>query len=73
IEEGKFREDLYYRLNVFPIYIPSLVERRADIPLLAQYYLHALGEDYNRPDTELSPAAARMLQEYHWPGNVREL
>ncbi|HZK24656.1 MAG TPA: sigma 54-interacting transcriptional regulator [Oscillospiraceae bacterium] len=73
IMENKFREDLYYRLNVFPIYIPPLVERKADIPLLAQYYLHALGEDYNRPDTELSSTAAKMLQEYHWPGNVREL
>ncbi|NLZ92563.1 MAG: sigma 54-interacting transcriptional regulator [Firmicutes bacterium] len=73
IAEGKFREDLYYRLNVFPIYIPALVERKADIPLLAEHYLHVLGEDYNRPGAKLTPDAAKMLQDYHWPGNVREL
>ncbi|MCR3921588.1 MAG: sigma 54-interacting transcriptional regulator [Firmicutes bacterium] len=73
IEEGKFREDLYYRLNVFPIYMPTLAERRMDIPLLAEYYLHALSQDYNRPGAELSTESTAMLQDYHWPGNVREL
>ncbi|WP_143753468.1 sigma-54 interaction domain-containing protein [Dethiobacter alkaliphilus] len=73
ITAGKFRKDLYYRLNVFPILIPPLAERKDDVPLLAQYYLNRMGQDYNRLGAKLSPQAAEMLRQYHWPGNVREL
>ena len=73
ITAGRFRKDLYYRLNVFPILIPPLSERKEDVPLLAQYYLNRMGQDYNRIGATLSPAAADMLQQYDWPGNVREL
>ena len=70
---GKFRKDLYYRLNVFPILIPPLDERSGDVPLLAQYYLNRMGQDYNRLGANLSKDAAMALQQFHWPGNVREL
>lgn len=73
ITAGKFRKDLYYRLNVFPIFIPPLSQRKEDIPLLAQYYLNRMGQDYNRVGASLSPEAGAMLKEYDWPGNVREL
>jgi PAS domain S-box-containing protein len=73
IMAGKFRKDLYYRLNVFPILVPPLSERREDIPLLAQYYLNRMGQDYNRPGARLTPEAAQVLREFDWPGNVREL
>ncbi len=70
---GRFRKDLYYRLNVLPIVVPPLRERREDVPLLAQYYLDRMGQDYNRLGVSISPAAQATLQEYDWPGNVREL
>lgn len=73
ITAGKFRKDLYYRLNVFPIFVPSLAERREDVPLLAQYYLNRMGQDYNRIGAVLSSDATVVLQQYDWPGNVREL
>lgn len=73
ITAGKFRKDLYYRLNVFPVYVPKLAEREEDVPLLAQYYLNRMGQDYNRIGAILSPEAALMLRQYDWPGNVREL
>jgi two-component system nitrogen regulation response regulator NtrX len=73
IERGNFREDLFYRLNVIPFYVPPLRERREDIPLLADYFLREFTSAYGRKPKELSPEAARMLQEYAWPGNVREL
>ncbi|MBS4032247.1 MAG: sigma 54-interacting transcriptional regulator [Clostridiales bacterium] len=73
ITAGKFRKDLYYRLNVFPVYIPPLCERKEDVPLLAHYYLKRMGQDYNRIGAELSDEALSMLQKYEWPGNVREL
>lgn len=73
ITAGKFRKDLYYRLNVFPILVPALMDRREDIPLLAQYYLNRMGHDYNRVGAYLTPEAAVVLQQYDWPGNVREL
>ena len=73
ITAGKFRKDLYYRLNVFPVYIPPLSDRKEDVPLLAQYYLKRMGQDYNRIGAELSNEALTMLQKYEWPGNVREL
>jgi PAS domain S-box-containing protein len=70
---GKFRKDLYYRLNVFPIVIPPLAERKEDIPLLADYYLNRMCQDYNKLGASLSREAEATLQEYNWPGNVREL
>ncbi len=73
LEEGNFREDLYYRLNVFPITIPPLRERREDIPLLAERFLRRFAAETGARVTEISPEALRVLVEYHWPGNVREL
>jgi two-component system nitrogen regulation response regulator NtrX len=73
IERGNFREDLFYRLNVIPFYVPPLRERREDIPLLAGYFLNEFTTAYGRKPKELSPEAYALLQEYYWPGNVREL
>jgi two-component system nitrogen regulation response regulator NtrX len=73
IEKGNFREDLFYRLNVIPFYVPPLRERKEDIPLLAGYFLHEFEKGYGRKPKELTPPALQLLQEYHWPGNVREL
>ncbi len=72
ITEGKFREDLYYRLNVFPIHMPALRERKEDIPLLFNE-LVARREASGRPIVHLMPEATNALSKYHWPGNVREL
>src|SRR6266404_2612931 len=72
VASGQFREDLYYRLNVLPIAIPPLRERRSDITPLAEHFL-ALSCSAGRPHKQLSPAAADKLCGYHWPGNVREL
>ncbi|HSS99404.1 MAG TPA: sigma-54 dependent transcriptional regulator [Terriglobales bacterium] len=73
VREGKFRSDLYFRVNILRLQLPSLRERRADIPLLANYFLehHNLGS--GQPRKIFSPAALRNLQSYSWPGNVREL
>jgi len=71
--EGKFREDLYYRINVFSITIPPLRERREDIPLLAEHFLKKFSRSMNRSMATISAAAQRVLVEYDWPGNVREL
>jgi two-component system response regulator AtoC len=73
IAEGRFREDLYYRLNVISIFLPPLRERGEDIGLLADYFLHKHKEAGASGGTKLSEAALAMLEEYHWPGNVREL
>src|SRR5215217_9489903 len=73
VEDGEFREDLYYRLNVVPIPLPPLRERRDDIPLLAQFFLKRYGEANRRDVPDLTPELARALQGYDWPGNVREL
>jgi len=70
---GKFREDLYYRLNVFPIYLPSLRERKTDIILLADYFLEKYNKLYIKNIRRISSPAINMLMSYHWPGNVREL
>jgi two-component system response regulator PilR (NtrC family) len=72
-EEGRFREDLYYRLNVISIELPSLRERKSDIPLLVQHFLQKYGEENAKPDLELAPEALDLMMEYDWPGNVREL
>jgi two-component system response regulator PilR (NtrC family) len=73
VEDGRFREDLYYRLHVINIYLPPLRERKEDIPLLAQHFLEKYGQENNRPGLELTPEALDLLMEYDWPGNVREL
>jgi two-component system response regulator PilR (NtrC family) len=72
-KEGKFREDLYYRLNVITVQLPLLRERRDDIPLLVQHFLDRFGEESDKPGLILSPAALDRLMAYEWPGNVREL
>jgi transcriptional regulator with PAS, ATPase and Fis domain len=72
VEEGTFREDLYYRLNVIPIHIPSLRERPEDIPLLSLHFLQKFNEKYER-NNQLSQDALDVLESYSWPGNVREL
>jgi DNA-binding NtrC family response regulator len=71
--EGKFREDLYYRINVFSITIPPLRERREDIPLLSDHFLKKFALSMNRSVMKISPAAEDVLTNYDWPGNVREL
>jgi transcriptional regulator with PAS, ATPase and Fis domain len=73
IEEGRFREDLYYRLNVVPIHLPPLRERRDDIPLLAQFFLERASEENRRDPPALTAEFLRMLLAHDWPGNVREL
>jgi DNA-binding NtrC family response regulator len=73
IEEGNFREDLYYRLNVFPLTIPPLRERREDIPPLAEYFLRKFRVEQESPVQRISPEAMRKLVDYDWPGNVREI
>jgi len=73
IREGRLREDLYYRLNVVRIRIPPLRERREDVPLLAQHFLHRHGARMQRGHVRLTEAAAEALMAYAWPGNVREL
>ena len=73
VQQGKFREDLYFRLNVVALRTPTLRQRRDDIPLLADFFLKKAGEKYNRPGLGLTPAAIKFMQSYHWPGNVREL
>ena len=73
MEEGRFREDLYYRLHVITIQLPALRERKEDIPLLAQHFLGKYGEENGKIGMELTPDALDLLMEYDWPGNVREL
>ncbi len=73
IAKGNFREDLFYRLNVIPFYVPPLRERKEDIPLLVREMLREFGRQYGRPRVEISEDALSVLQKYHWPGNVREL
>ena len=73
VEQGRFREDLYYRLNVFPIEVVPLRERREDIPLLADRFLQMACKRLNRTFRNLGEEDARRLQDYDWPGNVREL
>jgi two-component system, NtrC family, nitrogen regulation response regulator NtrX len=73
IERGNFREDLFYRLNVIPFYVPSLRDRLEDVPVLADYFLREFTTAYGRKPKELTTQAYQVLQEYHWPGNVREL
>ncbi|MEK6754665.1 MAG: sigma-54 dependent transcriptional regulator [Bacteroidota bacterium] len=73
VADGTFREDLYYRLNVFTIFIPPLRERKGDIPVLANYFVQKYARAMGKPITSLSPEAMDTLVRYNWPGNVREL
>lgn len=73
IERGNFREDLFYRLNVIPFFVPPLRERREDIPALAAYFMDEFTRAYGRKPKELTPQAIEALRAHHWPGNVREL
>lgn len=73
IESGRFRDDLYYRLNVVPIHLPPLRERREDIPALARFFLHRYCEENRRETPDMPQEWLRPLMEYDWPGNVREL
>ncbi|MGD0580780.1 MAG: helix-turn-helix domain-containing protein, partial [Bryobacteraceae bacterium] len=72
-EQGTFRPDLYYRLNVFNIDIPPLRERREDIPILAKHFIGKFAASMNRNAPRLAPRTLELLLGYHWPGNVREL
>ena len=73
VEAGRFRDDLYYRLNVGPIRLPPLRERREDIPALADFFLRRYAQEDGRQVKPLAPAAVKILMDYDWPGNVREL
>ena len=73
VQKGNFREDLYYRINVFPVFVPPLRERKDDIILLADYFLEKYSKDNNKLINRISTPAIDMLMSYHWPGNVREL
>jgi DNA-binding NtrC family response regulator len=73
MKKGKFREDLFYRLHVFPIFLPDLKDRKEDIPLLAYHFLDSYSKEAKKEIKGISKEAIKLLLEYHWPGNVREL
>ena len=73
IKDGSFREDLYYRLNIFPIYMPPLRERKTDVLLLADFFMESYSKKYKKDIRRVSTPAIDALMKYHWPGNVREL
>jgi len=73
VEEGRFRRDLFYRLNVIPLVLPPLRQRQEDIPFLAAHFASKSAQKHHQPSPELDPALIEVLQEYEWPGNVREL
>jgi two-component system response regulator PilR (NtrC family) len=73
VDDGRFREDLYYRLHVINISLPALRERKDDIPLLAQHFLEKYGEENHKQGIELTADALDLLMDYDWPGNIREL
>ena len=73
LEEGKLREDLYYRLSIIRIYIPPLRERKEDIPYLINYFIENFNRDFKKKVKGIHPSALKMMMEYDWPGNVREL
>ena len=73
VQKGKFREDLYYRLNVIPLDLPPLRHRKDDIPLLVDHFLKKKGAEMKKPISKMSPQTLEALQEYDWPGNIREL
>lgn len=73
VKEDKFREDLFYRLNIVSLYIPPLKERKEDIPILAEYFIKRFSKEFNKPVKEINEDAMRALIDYSWPGNIREL
>jgi two-component system nitrogen regulation response regulator NtrX len=73
IRAGRFREDLFFRLNVIPVFVPPLRDRPEDIPLLADHFMAVMAEEYGRRPKRIAPEASARLQQYAWPGNVREL
>jgi len=73
VAEGRFRQDLFYRLNVFPVFLPPLRERKEDIPLLLRHFLHDAAREYELPPPAVSPEALDAIVAYRWPGNVRQL
>jgi two-component system, NtrC family, response regulator HydG len=73
VQQGRFREDLYYRLHIIPIFLPALRARREDIPLLTDFFLRRIAVQLGRPNLALDEQAASLLKQYAWPGNVREL
>ncbi len=73
VQAGKFREDLFYRINVVKIQLPRLAQRREDIPVLTQYFLDYYNQKFNCQVPPLSPTVAQLLQRYEWPGNIRQL
>jgi len=73
VDEGKFREDLFYRLNVIPMHLPPLKDRVSDIPLLAHYFLQKFNKEKKKNIDDISPECMNILMNYEWPGNVREL
>ena len=73
VKKGRFRQDLWYRLNVFPITMPPLRERKEDIPLLVNWFVNKIGRKMGKTITRIPSNTMKVLQDYHWPGNVREL
>lgn len=73
VEEGRFRPDLFYRLNVFPLHLPPLRERKGEIPILVEHFVEKFAASMNKKITRVSPAAMNLLDHYQWPGNIREL
>jgi transcriptional regulator with GAF, ATPase, and Fis domain len=73
VQNERFRKDLYYRINVYPIYLPPLRERKEDIPLLVSYFIEKMAQKNNKNVRSITPRALKMLTEYAWHGNVREL
>jgi DNA-binding NtrC family response regulator len=73
VQQGKFREDLYYRLNVVELHLPPLRERRDDIPLLVHHFVKKAAERFHRRELRVAPSTMKALEQHHWPGNVREL
>jgi DNA-binding NtrC family response regulator len=73
VKEGRFREDIYYRINTYPITLPPLRERKEDIPLLADHFIGQLRQELGKPIPEISQATMEVLLGYHWPGNIREM
>jgi two-component system response regulator PilR (NtrC family) len=73
VTEGVLREDLFYRLNVIPLHLPPLRDRREDIPLLVAHFIKKLAQEVGRPVRGVTPEALAVLEQYHWPGNIREL
>jgi DNA-binding NtrC family response regulator len=73
VQEGRFRDDLFYRLNVIVVHLPPLRDRKEDIPLLCEHFFRKYCEENSKPERKFSGAALRVMLDYDWPGNVREL